>query len=275
MRKYLMLFIAMIMAAVVLAPSAGANAEERIDEARIEKPRVLSAESREAAAAPNVKPVVGSYSRISIHGRLNFRAGPGFNHDIIGKLDKGFVVKVLSGPHNTNWYKLMYRTRIGYSHVSGLSHVGLAGQALAKGHAGKLIVISRKRQQLEAYNDGKLYLVTAVTTGRPDLDTPLGSFEVLDKVSPKQMKSPWPKGHKYYYDPAWVKYAILFEWGGFFIHDAPWAPYNGYGTNVPHEDPDGVWRTGSHGCVRTPLWAVTNLYSWSRIGTTNVKVVGY
>lgn len=77
-------------------------------------------------------------------------------------------------------------------------------------------------------------------TGRPELPTPLGSYEILFKAKNRTLTSGYPKGHQYYYDPVVVKYAFRFRNDGYLFHDAPWAPYHGYGTNFPHQDPDGA-----------------------------------
>jgi lipoprotein-anchoring transpeptidase ErfK/SrfK len=106
-----------------------------------------------------------------------------------------------------------------------------------------------------------------VTTGRPELPTPTGTYSVLAKKSPTTFHSPWPKGSPYYYEPTHIEYAMLFRTGGFYIHDAPWKLYHGYGTNVAHTDPDGVQRTGSLGCVEMPAWSATWLYDWASVGT--------
>ena len=128
-------------------------------------------------------------------------------------------------------------------------------------------MVSLARQQMELYQGGKLHLVTAVTTGRPELRTPAGTFRVIAKLSPYTFKSPWPPGSPYWYPDSVSQYAVRFATRGHYLHDAPWRPYNGYGTDVPHYDPDGGFRTGSHGCVNVPAWAMPTVYSWASIGT--------
>ena len=230
----------------------------------------FAAPSGSASAAGG--PVTGSYSRVANAASLRIRSGPGRSYGTVATARKGEIVKVLSGPHNAEWYEVSYRGNKGYSLGANLRHTGLRGQELAAG-ASKVIVVSLARQQLEAYENGELYMVSAVTTGRPELRTPTGTFQAMAKKSPKRFVSPWPKGSPYYYKPVTSQYAIKFRTNGFFFHDAPWRPYMGYGTSVPHTDPDGVRRTGSHGCVNVPLWAMGKLYGWTTIGTT-VKIIG-
>ena len=134
--------------------------------------------------------------------------------------------------------------------------------------AGKVILVSLAQQWLWAYQDQQLVYATVVTTGRPELPTPTGTFQVIWKVTDTEFISPWPVGSIYYYSPVHVNYAMLFLDGGFFLHDATWRHYFGPGTNVPHTNPDGTQETGSHGCVEMPLGAAAWLYGWSPYYTT-------
>ena len=127
-------------------------------------------------------------------------------------------------------------------------------QAAGDGH---LIVVSLLRQHLWAYDHGRLILQTDVTTGRPALPTPAGHYHIFNKQSPFEFISPWPPGSPYYYNPAWVSYAMEFIPGGYYLHDAPWRTWFGPGSNVGD---------GTHGCVNIPLAPMTTLYHWARIG---------
>lgn len=133
---------------------------------------------------------------------------------------------------------------------------------------GKVILVSLAQQWLWAYQDGQLTYATVVTTGRPELPTPTGTFQIIWKVTDTEFISPWPAGSEFYYTPVHVNYAMLFLDGGFFLHDATWRHYFGPGTNVPHTNPDGTQETGSHGCVEMPLGAAAWLYNWSPYNTT-------
>lgn len=213
------------------------------------------------------------YSRVANTAYLPWRIGPGLAYPEIRNLWKGAVVEVLSGPHGGGWYEVSYRDRTGYVEGRYLEHTSLAGSRIARAHT-RVVVISLARQQMEVWERGKLLFVSSTTTGQPGIETPTGTTRVLAKRSPIGFVSPWPEGHPYYYLPTRVDYAVLFRHRGFFIHDAPWRPFYGYGTNVPHADGDGIVRTGSHGCVNLPRWAAKKLYDWIGIGTV-VRVVGY
>lgn len=230
---------------------------------------LVGPQSAETAYAAG--PIVGGYSRVYNGSYLRMRTGPGYGYAVKMNMPKGAVVRIVSGPHNSQWYKVTYRGNTGYSVRSYLTHVGLAGTSIARNYY-RVIVVSLARQQLEAYLNGRLQFVSAATTGRPELKTPTGTFKVIAKLSPYKFVSPWPPGSPYYYEPEWTKYAMRYRWDGYYIHDAPWRPYYGYGTNVWHTDPDGVRRTGSHGCVNLPLWSMQKVWAFAPNGTI-IRVV--
>src|SRR5437763_8326537 len=124
---------------------------------------------------------------------------------------------------------------------------------------GKLIVVTLATQSLTAYEDGKVVATTVVSTGRPALPTLTGTFHIKAKYAPYHFISPWPKSSPYWYASAWVKYAMLYEDGGYFIHDAPWRTVYGPRANLTN---------GTHGCVNVPLSTMTFLYNWASVGTT-------
>jgi lipoprotein-anchoring transpeptidase ErfK/SrfK len=129
----------------------------------------------------------------------------------------------------------------------------------------KAITISLKDQTLRAYLRGQQVFWTYVTTGRPGLETDPGSFHVYLKASPWIMKSPWPKGSRWWYPDTPVKMTLWFN-GGAAIHDASWRAYYGPGTEFPHYDPFGA-NTGTHGCVNVPYGNMVWLWNWTPSGT--------
>lgn len=142
----------------------------------------------------------------------------------------------------------------------------VAGITREPNPTGKHVIISIGRQWLFAYEDGDLKLNGPVTTGRPELQTPMGSFRILSKHAPYTFVSPWGPGSPFWYETATSSYALRITDNGVFLHDAPWRPYNGPGTNVPHTDPDGVWRTGSHGCINMKLPDAAWTHRWAPLG---------
>jgi hypothetical protein len=143
--------------------------------------------------------------------------------------------------------------------------VNSALTAVGCGHAvpnGKVIDVDVTTQSAVFFDDGCVVGESLVTTGRPGLRTPTGTFRIYAKYSPIRLISPWPPSSPYYYSPETAEYAMEFLRGGFFIHDAPWEPPTGFGPGS-QDGPDA-----SHGCVHMPTPTMAWLYAWSPIGTT-------
>lgn len=137
---------------------------------------------------------------------------------------------------------------------------------------GQVVLVSLSQQWLWAYQDQRMVMASAVTTGMPQLPTPTGVYHITMKESNVWFYSPWAYGSPYYYTPEHVDFAMLFRSGGFYLHSAAWRHAFGPGTNVPHTNPDGTWETGSHGCVNMPVSAASALYGWIGIGATVIIV---
>ncbi len=133
--------------------------------------------------------------------------------------------------------------------------------------AGKSLVVSLSMQELVAYQDGCVVRATPVTTGRPQLPTPPGSYHVFFKTTPWTMRSPWPPGSPFWYPDTVVTWVLEFREGGYFLHDADWEPAGDYG-------PGGEFNqsAASHGCIHIPTPFMQWLYSWTPVGTP-VQVV--
>ena len=125
----------------------------------------------------------------------------------------------------------------------------------------KAVVVRLGTQTLTAYLDGKPVLSTPVTTGRPALPTPIGSFYIHSRSSPYVFTSPWPQGSPYWYPPTPATWAMYF-YDNDFLHDAPGEPASAYGAgseNGPY---------ASHGCIHIPHDAMAFLYGWLPVGAT-------
>src|SRR5579885_3148989 len=130
----------------------------------------------------------------------------------------------------------------------------------------KRLVVSISQQWMHGYENGREVYNTPITSGRPELPTPIGTYYVFQKSSPTTLYSPWPKDSPYWYPPMHINYAL--EWRpGFFLHDSPVRSVYGPGTNVWHDDPLYGRQTGTHGCIALPLEAAQWLYDWAPIGT--------
>ncbi len=139
--------------------------------------------------------------------------------------------------------------------------------AVAPG-GGRQVVVSLGQQWWYAYQDGAVVYSSPVTTGRPELATPMGRFTVLSRHSPFTFISPWPVGNRFWYAPSPCTYALRITGNGVFLHDSPWRTAYGPGTNLPQNGSDGVARTGSHGCINLPFAAAQFLWGFAPIGTT-------
>jgi lipoprotein-anchoring transpeptidase ErfK/SrfK len=157
-----------------------------------------------------------------------------------------------------------YRFRLDASDKTGRVAQSLTEDSLAL--TNKRIVVSLGQERMVAYEGDKPVFDTLVTTGGPELPTPIGTFHILEKRSPFTFHSPWPKGSPFWYADSPTSYAMLFESSGYFIHDAPWRSWYGPGSNLTNGTPGGN-RTGTHGCVNVPLAVQAKLFAWTDIGT--------
>ena len=94
--------------------------------------------------------------------------------------------------------------------------------------AQKAVVVRIGAQTLTAYLNGRAIRETPVTTGRPALPTPVGSYFVHYRASPYTFTSPWPPGSAYYYPPTTVTWAMYF-FDNDFLHDDPGEPTDAFG----------------------------------------------
>jgi hypothetical protein len=135
----------------------------------------------------------------------------------------------------------------------------------------KRIVVSLSQQRLVAYDGNRVVVTSLVTTGNRLLPTPVGTFQILAKFHPFTFHSPWPKSSPYWYPPSLTQYAMMFQQGGYYIHDAPWRSVFGPGSNAQLGTPGNNY-TGTHGCINVPANVAQELFAWAPIGTV-VQVV--
>ncbi len=140
---------------------------------------------------------------------------------------------------------------------------------------GTIIVVSMVEQAMRFYQNGKLVKSFYVTTGRVERPALPGYWTVQDRKSPDEFKSTEPPGSPFWYPPTPIHYAILYHWGGFFIHDAWWRQDFGPGTQFPHNDSGGTTSfnfDGSHGCINMQI----NQAAWVYANTDwNTNIVVY
>jgi len=115
----------------------------------------------------------------------------------------------------------------------------------------KRIVISIAKQELTYYRGDVAIATHPVSTGRPGMATPLGTFAILDK-KPRA----WSAAAK-----LWMPYWMPFIGTKYGLHELPEWP-GGF-----KEGQDHLGTPVSHGCVRLGVGAAKEVYDWVEIGT--------
>ena len=137
----------------------------------------------------------------------------------------------------------------------------------------QVLVISLAEQTLRLYQAGSLIHSYYIATGRQALPSLPGVWSVLDRRSPVIFKSGEPKDSPYWFPDTPISYAILYHYGGYFIHDAPWRATFGPGTQFPHQDAGGNTSynfDGSHGCINLSTDDAAWIYKHTGWDTTIV-----
>ena len=102
-----------------------------------------------------------------------------------------------------------------------------------------IAVASTTTHKTQIYIDGKLAYDWPISTGRPSLPTPDGTYVSVEKSNPVRMIGGGPAGSPGYYNEL-VNWAVRFTFSGDYYHSAPWSVVDQGTTNV------------SHGCVNLP-----------------------
>ncbi len=125
-----------------------------------------------------------------------------------------------------------------------------------------MIKVSLSQQSAVFYQDRCVVNSSLVTTGRPGLRTPTGAST---SSATRRRRTSCRRGHDrrpYYYTPETTQWALGYESGGYYIHDAPWEPADAYGPGSENGP------SASHGCIHVPTDVMGWLYSWAANGTT-------
>jgi lipoprotein-anchoring transpeptidase ErfK/SrfK len=102
-----------------------------------------------------------------------------------------------------------------------------------------IAVASTTTHHTQIYINGKLTYDWPISTGRPSLPTPDGTYVSVEKNNPVRMIGGGAPGSAGYYNEL-VYYAVRFTFSGDYYHSAPWSVVEQGTTNV------------SHGCVNLP-----------------------
>ena len=113
-----------------------------------------------------------------------------------------------------------------------------------------IAVASTTTHRTQIYLNGKRVYDWPISTGRPSLPTPDGTYLSVEKANPVRMVGGGAPGSAGYYDEL-VNYAVRFTFSGDYYHSAPWSVVNQGSTNV------------SHGCVNLPPDAAVTYYNMS------------
>lgn len=200
---------------------------------------------------------------------LRVRSGPGTDYPVVAGLRNHMVLKVDGKVERDGqaWYKVVFDEWLRYpERTSGDWYVAAeyvevlldeGNKDVADGeHASttKQIVVDRSEQMLRAYDDGVLFMETAISTGLELTPTPRGKFAVFRKTPSRYMQGPLPGISSDYYDLPGVPWNLYFTEQGAVIHGAYW--HNNFGKQY------------SHGCVNLSPNDARKLYEWAELGTT-------
>jgi lipoprotein-anchoring transpeptidase ErfK/SrfK len=116
------------------------------------------------------------------------------------------------------------------------------------------IEVNIDQQHLYVWENGAVIFDVLVSTGRPDWETPKGTFYIHTFLESQDMEGGGPKGSPQYYFQPDVPWVMYFDYNGDAIHGNYWN--NNFGVVA-----------SSHGCVGTPVWAAKWIYDWASIGT--------
>jgi lipoprotein-anchoring transpeptidase ErfK/SrfK len=113
-----------------------------------------------------------------------------------------------------------------------------------------IAVASTTTHFTQIYINGTRTYTWPISTGRPSLPTPDGTYLSVQKNNPVRMIGGGPPGSPGYYNEL-VYYAVRFTFSGDYYHSAPWSVVDQGTTNV------------SHGCVNLPPDDAATYYNLS------------
>jgi lipoprotein-anchoring transpeptidase ErfK/SrfK len=141
-----------------------------------------------------------------------------------------------------------------FLHVNNASAVLSVAPAVEPTEAvsSRWIEVNLARQRLNAWQNGKIVMTSAISSGRARTPTVRGTYRIYIKLVDTRMRGCCP-----FYNIAHVPYTMYF-YRGYGLHGAWW--HNNFGTPM------------SHGCVNLPVPFSKRLFEWASVGT---KVVIY
>ncbi|MFA9262425.1 MAG: L,D-transpeptidase family protein [Undibacterium sp.] len=122
----------------------------------------------------------------------------------------------------------------------------------AKNPEGKYIDVNLASQVMTLFENGRAVDAYIISSGKPGMDTPKGTFAIQNKAA-----RPWSKAYSLYM-PYWQ--AITPD-GKYGIHELPEWP-GGYKEGANH-----LGTPVSHGCMRLGIGSAKRVFEWTAIGT--------
>ncbi len=187
------------------------------------------------------------------NGYMNAGIGAGLDSDLASSdTTAGFeavIAETNNALFNLHLFEKDYNDSTPYNKIHATDTQVLSHYSLTKK---QVLVVSLAEQAMRVYQDGKLVNSYHVTTGRQELPSLPGVWSVLDRRSPVIFTAAEPKSSPFWFPDTPISYAILYHFGGYFVHDAPWRANFGPGTQFPHQDASGTTAynfDGSHGCI--------------------------
>jgi lipoprotein-anchoring transpeptidase ErfK/SrfK len=113
-----------------------------------------------------------------------------------------------------------------------------------------IAVASATTHYTQIYLNGQRIYQWPISTGRPELPTPDGTYVSVEKANPVRMIGGGAPGSAGYYNEL-VNFAVRFTFSGDYYHSAPWSVVDQGTTNV------------SHGCVNLPPADAETYYNMS------------
>jgi len=132
----------------------------------------------------------------------------------------------------------------------------------------KLLLVSVSQRRVWACAANRVALSTPVITGNENVAsdlTPVGSYLIIKKQTSVHLIGCDVPQHPTDCWNDFVNYDMIFlynQYGHYDFHDATWRQPNDFGNISPYTS------NASHGCVETPLTAMTWIYNWAPVGTT-------
>ncbi len=187
------------------------------------------------------------------NGYMNAGIGAGLDSDLASSdTTAGFeavIAETNNALFNLHLFEKDYNDSTAYNKIHATDTQVLSHYNLTKK---QVLVVSLAEQAMRVYQNGKLVNSYHVTTGRQELPSLPGVWSVLDRRSPVIFAAAEPKSSPFWFPDTPISYAILYHFGGYFVHDAPWRANFGPGTQFPHQDASGTTAynfDGSHGCI--------------------------